>query len=545
MSFLQTLTISQRVWILISLSILGIGAIIAIDLLDYRSMMMHEKKVQIQKLVDTAHSVLKRHHGLSDSGVVDEKAAKENALAEIKALRYDGENYFWVNDSTARMVMHPIKPKLDGKDLSGFEDPAGTKLFSAFVKVVGKSGEGFVPYLWPKPGSENPVEKISFVKGFQPWSWIVGTGVYVDDVDAAFWAKALEKGSIATVCLIALLLLSFLIAKSITIPLKRTRLALHDISEGEGDLTQRLEVNGNNEVAKLARDFNIFVEKIQQTMNEVDGSSTMLASASDDLSTTIVRTNEGLARQRNETEQVATAVTEMAATVNEIAKNAESAAASAMEADEQTTKGRKVVDTATQSISKLAAEVEHTAEVILRLEKEGDAIGSVLDVIRGIAEQTNLLALNAAIEAARASEQGRGFAVVADEVRTLASRTQESTHEIQEMIERLQAGTSEAVEAMKNGKEISQSTVEKAASATSALKNIASSVASISDMNTQIASASEEQSVVAQEIDRSIVQISDLLGQVSKESDQVSTSSQELARLGKSMRAMIQHFKLA
>ena len=545
MVMLQKITIAQRIWILISMAVLGIGAIVVADLLEFKASMMQEKEIQTQKLVDTAHSILARQHALFLNGKIDEAEAKANALAEIKALRYDGENYFWVNDMDARMIMHPIKPKLDGKDLSSFEDPAGNKLFVEFVNVVKKEGKGSVPYLWPKPGSEQPVEKVSFVKGFQPWGWVIGTGVYIDDVNAAFRKSVVTTGSIAALSLIALLTLSFFIARSITVPLKNTRVALHNIAEGEGDLTQRLRVDGNDEVAKLSDDFNKFAEKIQRTMLQVKHASSQLATASEELSLVISRSNEGMIQQRNETHQVATAVTEMASTVKEIARSAESAAISASDADKETAKGKHVVEETSVAIRSLANEVEHASDVILRLEKEGDAIGSVLDVIRGIAEQTNLLALNAAIEAARAGEQGRGFAVVADEVRTLASRTQGSTREIQEMIERLQGGTREAVEVMENGKSISQASVEKAESAAAALKNITTSVASISDMNTQIASASEEQSVVAEEIDRSIVQISDLVEQASEESDKVSVSSQELAQLGNTMQAMIQQFKLA
>ncbi len=222
--------------------------------------------------------------------------------------------------------------------------------------------------------------------------------------------------------------------------------------------------------------------------------------------------------QKDEVDKVATAMTEMSATVHEVARNATEAAEAAQRADEETTKGKMVVSQAIEAIDLLANEVNDAAQVIHRLEQDSDEIGAVLDVIRGIAEQTNLLALNAAIEAARAGEQGRGFAVVADEVRTLAQRTQQSTQEIQNMIERLQSGAQDAVKAMEQGRSRAQVGVEQAAEAGTSLETIAQAVGTISDMNTQIATAAEEQSVVAEEINLNIVSISDMADKIASES---------------------------
>ncbi len=255
------------------------------------------------------------------------------------------------------------------------------------------------------------------------------------------------------------------------------------------------------------------------------------------------QTNQGINQQFSDVEQVATAMNEMASTVKEVARSAAEAASAADGADGQVNEGNRVVSDVVDTIHELATEVQSTAGVINELETESNNIGSVLDVIRGIAEQTNLLALNAAIEAARAGDQGRGFAVVAAEVRTLASRTQQSTTEIQEMILCLQDGAQKAVIAMDQGQKKAQSTVKRAEDAGRTLEEIAGSVYKITDKNTQIASAAEEQSAVTEEINRNLVAINDVANQSAQGSQQIAGASDELTRLASDLRSMVATFK--
>jgi methyl-accepting chemotaxis protein len=540
---LRNLAIRQKLRLLTIVTIIGFFAITTLALKEYHASLMKEKEVLIHELINTAYSLIANQHARVEKGEIDMQQAQHLAMENIKGLRYDESNYFWINDTDARIVMHPIKPQLDGKDMSSFADPDGKKIFTEFAAVAKRDGEGVVPYKWPKPGSEESVDKISFVKGFKPWGWVVGTGVYVDDVKADFWNNALSLGATAIGILVILLILSVAIARSIVKPLAQTITAFNDISMGEGDLTQRLDENGNDEISQLSVAFNKFTEKIEQIIKHVCQTSAQVATAAEELSSTTTQNHESITLQQSETQQVATAVTEMAATVKEIAESAEGAANSASAADEEALSGKRVVVDVTDAIGNLAEEMNAASDVINLLAKESESIGTVSDVIRGIAEQTSLLALNAAIEAARAGEQGRGFAVVADEVRSLASRTQQATTEIREMIERLQSGTQNAVDVIHRSGDTTHATVEKAQTAADSLDRIVSSVALISDRNTQIASASEEQSAVAHEIDRSVVEISQLTEHSLLASQQISQATDELSRLGETLNSMVSKFK--
>ena len=340
------------------------------------------------------------------------------------------------------------------------------------------------------------------------------------------------------------LVLAWAVSFMITCPINTAVSAMKDISEGEGDLTLRLDVGGTDEIGQLSSSFNGFISKMQDLIREVTASTSQLSAAAEEMSMITGETRNGVQRQQSETALVATAVTEMSSTIHEVAGNAANAASSANQADTQTEQGKQIVSSTMSSIKSLASEVETAATVINQLEKDSEGIGSVLEVIRGIAEQTNLLALNAAIEAARAGEQGRGFAVVADEVRNLASRTQASTQEIQEMIERLQKGSRDAVAAMEAGQEQANQTVEQASQAETSLGEISMAVAQINEMNAHIAESSRQQGAVAEEINQNIVNIKQVADDSANGADQLSTASQEMANLAVNLESQVAHFKI-
>ncbi|WP_028111110.1 methyl-accepting chemotaxis protein [Ferrimonas futtsuensis] len=337
---------------------------------------------------------------------------------------------------------------------------------------------------------------------------------------------------------------AWFIGRGITQPIEATTATMANIADGDGDLTLRLDDKGHDELADLARAFNRFAAKVHNTISEVTGVAGQLDSSAQELASITSESQLGMSKQLQETEQAATAMNQMSATVEEVAQNATLAADSAQNANKATEGGKEVVSSVSDSIHRLSSEIDGAVTVIKDLEQETGRIDGVLEVIRNIAEQTNLLALNAAIEAARAGDQGRGFAVVADEVRTLASRTQASTQEIQQMIEQLQGQSARAVSVMDDSRNTSEQCVALASSADRALGQISEAVNSITEMNMQIASAASEQSAVSNEINKNVNTINDIVSETSQRTHNAASAGEAMAQQSDTLNRLINQFKL-
>ncbi len=310
----------------------------------------------------------------------------------------------------------------------------------------------------------------------------------------------------------------------------------------DGDLTVQVELTAQDEMSQIASSFNVMAQSFNQMVRQILSSTEQLGSSSEELSAISVQTNQSIGAQQVQTEEVATAMNQMSTTVLEVSKNITNTAASAEEASKNTTEGRDKVDLAVEAIQVLAGKIQSGATVIKQLEQDSKAISSVLEVIEGVAEQTNLLALNAAIEAARAGEHGRGFAVVADEVRTLAGRTQESTAEISQVIEKLQTGSNKAVGVMRQSQADAESVVSQAIEAGTSLSGISSAVERINEMSTDIAGAAEEQSVTAEQINRSIVNIDEMTKETASAAQQTALASEGLTRMASELKVVVARF---
>ncbi|MES2871389.1 MAG: methyl-accepting chemotaxis protein [Pseudomonadota bacterium] len=346
----------------------------------------------------------------------------------------------------------------------------------------------------------------------------------------------------AALALLLGVMAAWLITRQIVTPLQRTLRILEAVATG--DLSQDHASQRRDELGQLQQAIQRMTENLRGLIAGISDGVTQIASAAEELSAVTEQTSTGVNSQKVETDQVATAMHEMAATVQEVARNAEEASEAAIAADQQAREGDKVVGEAIAQIEELAIEVGHSTEAMNHLKRESDKIGSVLDVIKSVAQQTNLLALNAAIEAARAGEAGRGFAVVADEVRSLAQRTQTSTEEIEELISGLQSGTLQVSNSMDNSRLLTDSSVELTRRAGESLGSITRTVSTIQGMNQQIAAAAEQQSAVAEEINRSVLNVRDVSEQTAAASDETAASSTELARLGTHLQTLVGRFKV-
>jgi methyl-accepting chemotaxis protein len=543
MSSLRTLPISRRLWLILLSSIVMLLVLAGLMLQQIHGDLYKAKALKTRHVVESAMGVIKHFQGLESGGLAREEAQKQ-AMEVIRGLRYDQDDYFWINDMTPVMVMHPTNPKLEGQNLSGLKDPDGKFLFNEMVALAKKSGSGQVDYRWPKPGSDEPVPKISYVELFQPWGWILGSGIYVDDVQTEFREQALRAVGILVVIALLLAALVTLIARSIARPLDEAVSAMANIASGEADLTRSLDNHGRDELTALGGHFNAFTGKLRGVIGESLQAAGSLNQASQSLGEIAGNAQQHSQQQSQQMELVATAINEVSYAVQDVAKNAEHAASEVRLAEQQALQGQQNIDGSLRQIDQLSATIDQAVQVMQNLAQESTQIGSVLEVIRSIAEQTNLLALNAAIEAARAGEQGRGFAVVADEVRMLAQRTQQSTAEIQGMIERLQGNSEAAVKVINASSQASQQTVEQARQAGESLSQIAASLRNLTGLNASIASATLQQSHVVDDINHNVTQAATLAHENALAADHSSEASRHLGELAGQLNRLLGQFRV-
>ena len=516
-----------------------------------RAKLVADRKAEIKQYVELAVNAIDPLYQASADGDMN---ARAQAVEVLKRLSYGADGYFWGYDSNVHRVLQGNTNDRIGEDFSGYRDPNGVYAIRELVRA-GMDSSHYVDYSFVLGDGKVLVAKVGYSHYLPKWKMVFGTSVNLDGVERDVQAARAQfqhsvdrllmvmAGS-AIGLLLVLALLSLPLAASITKPVQLIKSKLDDMAAGEGDLTQRLPVTSQDELGELASSFNAFVAKIHALVQQVSVTTDQLFGLVGGVSSQAQRSEQAMAGQRQETDQVATAINEMSAAAHEVAQSAQRAAEAARETDQQGQDAKRVVDGSIAHIHDLVGEVRSSSESLDSLRRDVQGIVSVLEVIRAIADQTNLLALNAAIEAARAGEAGRGFAVVADEVRALASRTQQSTGEIQGMIDRLQNATGEAVAAMQRASQMGESTREQASHAGEALDSIAVLIGTINSMNAQIASAAEEQTAVAEEINRSVHQIAVAVDEVASDAEQGAQAARDLDGLGGRLQGLAGQFRV-
>ena len=545
------MTVGRRIYALICLSFIGLLGATFLESRELASSLDQQKQIELRHLGDVALGIIKEEHAAVQKSGVSDADAQKRAMARIGALRYGNNDYFWINDLHPKMVMHPIKPEMNGNDLSSYKDPNGKLLFVDFADTVKKSGSGFVPYEWPKPGFDKPQPKLSYVVGFAPWNWVVGTGVYIDDLKAQTWASTQRSLIVAGVILLLMLVVSIFVARSVTGPLQRMTVAMNDLASGNlavevpgvgrgdevGEMAKAVEIFKSNAIArqkleaeqreaetratsgrkadmnKMADNFETAVGQIVEAVSSASsqlelsaGTLTATAERAQELTTAVAAASE---EASTNVQSVASATEEMASSVSEISRQVQQSARMATDAVDQ---------------------ARVTNDRVSELSKAATRIGDVVELINTIAGQTNLLALNATIEAARAGEAGRGFAVVASEVKALAEQTAKATGEIGQQISGIQAATQESV---------------------NAIQAISGTIEKLSEISSTIAAAVEQQGAATQEISRNVQQasmgtqqVSSNIGDVQRGASETGSASSQVLAAAQSLSGDSNRLKL-
>jgi methyl-accepting chemotaxis protein len=530
-------SVSLRIYTIIGLSFCGLIGLAVMQANNLKASLKQQRQSELSHLAQVAVGIAREEYEIAVRDHSSDDLARKSAAARISKLRYGNGDYFWINDLGPRMIMHPAKPELNGQDLTDSKDPTGKRLFVEFVNVVKKDGSGFVEYQWPKPGKETPQPKLSFVAGFEPWSWVIGTGVYIDDLEAQLWESAKAVMLAALIVMGLLGTITLVIARKMSAALVAMTTSVTRL--GEGDFEIELPgLDRRDELGDMARSIARFKIKIAEKVVAdavLDDQRRQLAedgkrNALKQMAETVEReTTAAVSEVSARTGEMAGKAAQMTGSAVLLAENSNSVAAAAEEA---LTTAQIVATASAQlslSIAGIASQVSASRRLtteavaasttaqstIAKLSQAANRVGAVTNLISEIASQTNLLALNATIEAARAGSAGRGFAVVAGEVKSLAEQTAKATTEIAQQISEIQQATEQSVASM-NG--------------------ISDVIRNVESVSSAIALAIEEQSSVTREIARTVEETSQAARQVAQQITAVSSEAVETGRRASDIR---------
>ncbi len=511
------LSFKQRLWAPLVISLIALLAISIFNAYQAHNIRLEERKKDLINVAQVAMSTIKEYGELAKNGTMSKEEAQKTALARVKMMRYGTDGYFSVSNSSAVTIMHPIKPELNGKDLTNFKDPAGNQVFVDISKAAASPQGGFINYIWPKVGSPDPVPKTSYAFRYEPWDWIVTTGVYMDDVNSAFTQSVYQLIGIVLGFAIVLIALVVVNNRSILRTIGGDPGDAAEIANriSDGDLTLAIHT-APGDTSSLVYAFKRMRDSLTHTISNIKSSADTIATASSEIASGNLDLSGRTEQQAGSLEETASAMEELTSTVKQNADNARQANQLAVSASEVAIQGGQVVG---QVVDTMGSINESSRKIV-----------DIISVIDGIAFQTNILALNAAVEAARAGEQGRGFAVVASEVRSLAQRSSAAAKEIKTLID-------DSVSKVDVGSKLVQQAGE-------TMNEVVASVKRVTDIVGEISSASQEQSAGIGEVGQAITQMDEGTQQNAALVEQAAAAAQSLQDQAATLAQLVGRFKL-
>jgi len=538
----QSMRLSSRIQSLVGLMLLGLLSISLVSVFQMKHTLIEDRMEKTRNLVETGASIITRYNKLAQEGKLSEEEAKKAAIEDLRTLRYGSNDYFFIIDTNYVYVLQPAKPEVEGHNVHDLKDANGVFLIQELVKVA-HNGGGFVNYAFPRAGKTEPEPKLSYATLFTPWGWVLGTGIYINDVDEHFHNSVLSLGEISLVLVALLSLIGWLIGSSILNQLGGEPSEAARIMKlvAAGDLTAKY---ANPRAGSLLANLDSMVTTLRNLVTEINASANNLVQNAEQIKNASRQIAGAAEQQSNATASMAAAIEELTVSSNNISDRARNTEKDSREAMSHASEGSQHVGDASTAIQMVASAVEDASASIRTLEERATQISSIANVIKEIAGQTNLLALNAAIEAARAGEQGRGFAVVADEVRKLAERTAVATTEIEKMITGIQNDTVTSVDAMNAVLPKVHEGVHLANTASEALLSIENGADRTLSNIIEVANATSEQTSASTLITRQVEQISQMLEETTVTIRQTANSAQELEHIAQGLKTQINQFKV-
>ena len=542
MSGLSSLRVSTRMQLLVGLTLLGLVILCLTALFQLKSSMLEDRKAKTRNLVEVSLGIVTHHHKLAAAGKLSEEEAKNAARESLRGLRYGNDDYFFAFDTTGVYVVHGGNPAAEGQQKIDTKDTNGKFLIRELIAAA-QAGGGFVDYWYPRAGQQKPEPKLGYATLFAPWGWVLGTGIYIDDIDREYQQNAFLLGGISLGLLLALSLVGWQVGSSILKQLGGEPNLAAEVMQrvADGDLTANV---ASAPPGSLLHTLGGMVLSLRQMVSEINDDANRLVNNAEKIATASDEVAHSAGQQSDATSAMAAAIEELTVSSNHISDSARETARETTEAVQLSAQGTERVEQASQAIQQIAGTVADASGRIKALEERAKQVSSIANVIKDIAGQTNLLALNAAIEAARAGEQGRGFAVVADEVRKLAERTSLATTEIEQMIVGIQNDTVGAVDAMNTALPEVHAGVQMATSASESLRAIEDGARRTLERVGEVADATQEQSSASTSIAQRVEQIANMVEATTDTIRSTAATAHQLESIAISLKQLISRFRV-